>query len=223
MTAAGPGAGSAGGRPPGGRPAGPRAVLVRHGETEWSRDGRHTGSRTDLPLTDRGRAAAEALAPRLAALARRQPGGAFALVLTSPLQRAVETASLAGLAGAESDDDLREWDYGKFDGLTTAQIREQSPGWTVWTGECPGGETIEQVAARADAVIARVRARVPPGQAAVLVAHGHLLRVLAARWGGAPPDAGRWLGLDTGSVSELGWERETPVIRHWNITAELED
>jgi len=193
-------------------PPGPLVVLVRHGETEWSRDGRHTGSRSDPPLTEVGRAAARALAPRLA-------GRQFALVLTSPLQRAGETARLAGLDGVEVEPDLREWDYGEYEGLTTAQIREHAPGWTIWTGGCPGGETIEQVAARADSVIGRVRAALGPEQAAALVAHGHILRVLASRWVGAPPQAGGWLALDTASLSDLGWEREAAVVSHWNLTA----
>jgi probable phosphoglycerate mutase len=194
------------------RPPGPRVVLVRHGQTEWSRDGRHTGSRSDPPLTDAGREAARALAPRLA-------GWPFALALTSPLQRAAETARLAGLESVEVEPDLREWDYGDYEGLTTPQIRERAPGWTIWVGGCPGGESIEQVAARVDRVIGRIRADLGPDQTAALVAHGHVLRVLAARWLDAPPDAGRWLALDTASLSGLGWERDTAVLWYWNLTA----
>jgi broad specificity phosphatase PhoE len=181
-------------------------VLVRHGETEWSASGRHTGT-TDVALTDRGRADAVGLAPALAAWS-------FALVLSSPLARAVETGRLAGLGGgSEIDDRLREWDYGAYEGRTTAEIREDDPGWTIWRGPVPGGETIAQVAARADAVIARVEQ--VDGDVA-LVSHGHLLRVLAARWVGLDPIEGRRLMLDTASLSVLSTEREHHAIRIWN-------
>ena len=191
---------------------GPQLWLVRHGATEWSENGRHT-SYTDLPLLPEGEAAARSLAPRLA-------DHGFALVLTSPRQRARDTARLAGFPDAVVDDDLREWDYGELEGLTTAQIRQRTPGWTIWSGAPEDGETIEEVAARVDGVIRRIRSQLGPHDVAALVAHGHVLRVLAARWVGAPPDAGRWLALDTGSISELGWERDTAVVRHWNVTAE---
>jgi probable phosphoglycerate mutase len=182
------------------------AWLVRHGETEWARLGRHTG-RTDVPLTETGRAQATALRPRLA-------GHEFALVLTSPLSRAADTAVLAGFGGrAIADPDLREWDYGAFEGRLTADIRSRYPGWTIWRGPWPDGETIDQVAARADRVVARIR---EADGDALLVAHGHLLRVLAARWLGLPPASGSLFALGTASVSILDWEHESPVIEMWN-------
>lgn len=187
---------------------GPRVVLVRHGETEWSADGRHTG-RSDIPLTSKGEEQARALAPRLS-------GCAFALVLCSPLSRALRTAELAGLTGIDPDPNLMEWDYGEFDGRTTETIRQQYPGWTVWDGPVPGGETIDQVADRADRVLTRVRA-CPPGSTVALVGHGHNLRVVAARWLGTVPQAGRWLALTTGTLSHLAWEHETAVISSWNV------
>jgi len=185
----------------------PELVLVRHGETEWSRSGRHTG-RTDLPLTEAGRGEARALAPRLAD--RR-----FALVLASPLRRARETARLAGFGDrAEPCDDLRERDYGAYEGRTTAEIREEHPGWNVWTGPLPDGESLEALGERVDRVIARARAA--PGDV-LLFAHAHSLRVLAARWCELPPVEGRRLLVGTGSLSLLGWERETPGIRALNV------
>jgi broad specificity phosphatase PhoE len=185
--------------------------LVRHGETEWSRSGQHT-SRTDLPLTADGERQA-------ASLKRMLAGRKFALVLSSPMRRAVETCRLVGLT-PEVSDDLREWDYGDYEGLTTAEIQKRVPGWTVWTGPAPNGESIEQVAARADHVISQVisRALAADGDAA-LFGHGHLLRVLAARWIGLEPLGGRLLALATASVSVLGYERETRVIRLWNQTS----
>jgi broad specificity phosphatase PhoE len=184
--------------------------LVRHGATEWSENGRHTG-RSDIPLVDEGFRQAERLRSRLAAQR-------FQLVLSSPLQRAVETARMAGFeTGLELDPDLAEWDYGEYDGLTTAQIRERNPGWVLWETGGPGGETPEQVGARADRVVARLR------QAAgnVLVfSHGHFLRVLAIRWLGLAPSAGRHLYLGTAGMGVLGDERETPVLGAWNFSAE---
>jgi probable phosphoglycerate mutase len=181
--------------------------LVRHGETEWSRSGQHT-SRTDLPLTPEGE--------RQAANLKRMLGGhSFALVLSSPMKRAADTARLVGLT-PQIDDDLREWDYGDYEGLTTAEIQKRVPGWTIWTGAPPHGETIEQVAARAERVIARAQAA---GGDVALFGHGHLLRVLAARWIGLEPSAGRLLALSTASLSVLGYERETRVIRLWNQTS----
>jgi len=181
-------------------------VLVRHGATEWSESGRHTG-RTDLPLTVAGRAEAEALRARV--IDRE-----YALVLVSPLQRARETCRLVGLdADAEVDDDLCEWDYGDFEGLTTVEIRRTRPSWTVFTDGSPNGETPAQVGARADQVIGRVDA--VDGTVA-LVAHGHLLRVLAARWIGLPPAGGARLYLGTGTLSTLGFQRETKVVQSWN-------
>jgi broad specificity phosphatase PhoE len=183
--------------------------LVRHGPTEWSESGRHTGT-TDIPLTDAGRAAARSLAGRL----RHQH---FARVLTSPLRRARETCELAGLgSAAEVIDDLREWAYGDYEGLTTAQIRESRPGWTVWRDGCPDGESADDVGRRADRVVARLRET--DGDVAVF-AHGHLLRVLGARWVGLGAAEGAVLGLDTAGLSKLGWEREQPVIRLWNEPA----
>jgi broad specificity phosphatase PhoE len=185
----------------------PRALLLRHGETTWSASGQHTG-RTDIPLTDKGEAQARALRPRLV-------GRNFARILCSPMQRARGTAELAGLSGCEVDPDLVEWDYGDFEGRTTEEIRPEYPGWTVWDGPWPGGETIDEVAGRADRVVALVRA-CPPGSTVALIAHGHILRVLGARWLGLDPGAGRLLALTTGTVSELGWEHETAVIDRWN-------
>jgi broad specificity phosphatase PhoE len=180
--------------------------LVRHGETEWSAGGRHTG-RTDLPLTEEGRRQAERLRERLA---RKS----FALVLSSPLVRAAETCRIAGYGDvAEVDHDLREWDYGDYEGLTTTQIRRKVSGWTIWTGDPPGGETIGQVAERARRVIGR--AGDVKGDVA-LFAHGHLLRILSACWLGLPPDDGRLFALGTASVSILGHEHDTPVISLWN-------
>jgi broad specificity phosphatase PhoE len=181
-------------------------VVVRHGETEWSRAGRHTG-RTDVPLTEDGRRAAERLAPLLASRS-------FALVLTSPLLRARETCELAGLAAAaQVDDDLAEWDYGEYEGRTTAAIRAERPGWSLWSDGVPGGEDAAAVGRRADRVIARLRA--VQGDAAVF-AHAHILRVLAARWVGLDPTQGARLALDPARPSTLGYERETAVIREWN-------
>ena len=181
--------------------------LVRHGETEWSRSGQHT-SRTDLPLTGAGERQAESLKQMLVV-------HSFAMVLSSPMQRAVETCRLVGLT-AEINEDLHEWDYGDYEGLTTPEIQKRVPGWTIFTGAVPNGETMAQVAARADRVI--VRALAEEGDVA-LFGHGHLLRVLAARWAGLEPAAGRLLALSTASLSVLGYERETRVIRLWNQTS----
>jgi len=182
--------------------------LVRHGETEWARLGRHTG-RTDVPLTEEGRAQARELGGRLA-------GHGFGLVLTSPLARASDTASLAGFGStAVADPDLMEWDYGDFEGRLTADIRADYPGWTIWRGPWPGGETIAQVAARADRIIARVRSQANGGDVLVF-AHGHLIRVLAARWLGLAPVSGGLFALGTGTVSVLGWEHGAPVVQTWN-------
>lgn len=183
-------------------------VLVRHGQTEWSREGRHT-SVTDLPLTDVGEDDARAVAPRLA-------GRAFGLVLTSPLQRARRTAELAGFPAAEVDPDLTEWAYGDYEGITTEQIRRTDPGWTIWSHPTPGGESADDVAARVDRVLDRARTALTAGEDVLLVAHGHLLRVLGARWLGLPPQDGRHLRLDTATVSELGYERESAVLERWN-------
>ena len=191
-------------------------ILLRHGETQWSRDGRHTGL-TDVPLTPPGEAAAAALAPVLA-------GRDIRAVFASPLQRAVLTAGLAGLADVKQDPDLREWDYGGYEGMTTPQIREQRPGWYLWRdGVIPGdadhpGETAQQVGARADAVLARVTPLLAEGDV-VLVSHGHLLRVLTARWLGLNPAGGRMFRLGTGTLCTLGAEHGEPVIISWNVPA----
>lgn len=185
-------------------------ILVRHGETEWARDGRHTG-RTDVPLTPRGEEQARALAPLLA-------GREVALTLVSPAQRARRTAELAGLSPAETDERLWEWDYGAYEGRTTPQIDEERPGWSLWRDGVIGGETAAQVGARVDGVLDRVRGSLADGDV-VLAAHGHVLRVLTARWLGLPPDAGRLFKLGTGTVSTLGTEHDEPVISSWNVPA----
>jgi broad specificity phosphatase PhoE len=185
---------------------GQEVFLVRHGETEWTLSGQHT-SRTDLPLTDHGREQAQAAARQLA-------GHEFARVLSSPLQRAVETAQLAGFGDrVQLRDDLREWDYGEYEGLTTPQVRERDPGWSLWHSPSPGGETPEQVAARVDRVIAEARAAA--GDVAIF-AHGHVLRVLAARWLEQDPRFGERLALQTATVSVLGYEHEASVLWRWN-------
>jgi probable phosphoglycerate mutase len=179
--------------------------LVRHGATEWSKSGRHT-STTDLPLLPEGEDEACALVPRLA-------DRDFAVVLTSPRSRARRTAELAGFPDAEVDDDLVEWGYGSYEGVTTDEIRETAPGWTVWTHPCPGGETSEQVSARLDRVVARCLA---VSGHCLLFGHAHALRALTARWLRLPVSDGRLLRLDTGTISELGHEREEPVVLRWN-------
>ncbi|HEV3333513.1 MAG TPA: histidine phosphatase family protein [Bryobacteraceae bacterium] len=180
--------------------------LFRHGETEWSLSGAHTG-RTDLPLTDAGRARAEAIY-------RYLKGRRFALVLTSPLSRARETCRLAGYGdAAQNDPNLMEWDYGDYEGLTTKEIRKQAPGWLLWTHGVPHGETVEQVAQRARAVIERAAAA---GGDVALFAHGHILRILTACWLSLAPGDGRLFALGTGSLSILGYEHETRVITLWN-------
>jgi probable phosphoglycerate mutase len=193
-------------------PADRHVWLVRHGETEWARLGRHTG-RTDVPLTQRGREQA-------AALGRRLADHPFGLVLTSPLDRSTETARLAGYGEmALPDPDLMEWDYGANEGRTTAEIRTGDPDWTIWRGPWRGGETADQVGARADRVIARIRSS-PVGDILVF-AHGHLLRVFAARWIELPPAAGGRFELATATVSIVGWERETRSIELWNEACHL--
>lgn len=190
-----------------------RVWLVRHGETEWARLGRHTG-RTDIPLTDTGRDQARAIGRRLA-------GHRFGLVLTSPLSRAAETARLAGFGEtAATIDDLKEWDYGALEGRTTADICSEMPGWTIWRGPWPDGETADQVGARADRAIARIRASRAAGDVLVF-AHGHLLRVLTARWIGLGPASGGLFELATATLSILGWDRESPSIELWNEACHL--
>jgi broad specificity phosphatase PhoE len=179
---------------------------IRHGETAWSLSGQHTGT-TDIPLTDNGRRLAERMRPVLAK-------EAFALVLVSPLQRARETCALAGLGDtAVIEPDLVEWNYGEYEGLTPKQIDEMAPGWLLFRDGCPGGEAPEQVGARVDRVIARARA--VEGDVA-LFAHGHVLRVLAARWLGLPAGGGQHFLLDTGTLSVLGYYRDIPAVRIWN-------
>jgi len=180
-------------------------VLVRHGETEWSRELKHTG-RTDVPLTEEG----ERQARRLAEALR---GREFALVLSSPLRRALETAGLAGFE-PELRDELMEWDYGDYEGRRTAEIREEIPDWTIWRYGARNGESAEEVGARADRIVGEIRR----ADGDVLIfAHGHLLRVLAARWLELAPTEGRLLGLDAGTLSTLGYEREQPVLGTWNL------
>ena len=189
-------------------------ILLRHGETAWSKSGQHTG-RTDIPLTANGEAAAKALAP---VLARRD----IVAVFTSPAKRATTTVALAGLVGARQDPDLWEWDYGGYEGLTTSQIQKEHPGWNLWRdGVIPGdaahpGETIEQVGKRADRVLARAEPLLADGDVA-LVAHGHVLRVLAARYLLLDPSYGRLFRLDTGTISTMGSERGDPIISSWNV------
>jgi probable phosphoglycerate mutase len=180
--------------------------LVRHGETEWSRDGKHTGT-TDLPLTPVGEEAARSLRDRLA-------GVEFDLVLSSPLRRAFDTAVLAGFPDPVVDGDAREWVYGDYEGITTDEIRSTVPGWTIWSHGALGGESPDQVGRRADRVVARVRAEV--GKRALIFAHGHFLRVLCARWLGLSAARGVHFELDTSTVSVLGWEREDPAVVRWN-------
>jgi probable phosphoglycerate mutase len=184
-------------------------VLARHGETEWSRSLRHTG-KTDLPLTEEGRRQASALGPRL-------KGWTFSLVLTSPLQRALETCRLAGYGEqAQVRPDLLEWDYGRYEGLTTPQIQEIQPDWSLWRDGCPGGEQAADVGRRTDRVIAEVRG--VDGDV-LIFAHGHVLRVLTARWLGEPPETGRHYALQTATLSVLSYEHTDPVIRLWNLPA----
>ena len=183
----------------------PQLYLVRHGETEWSASGRHT-SVTDVALTAAGEDAARGLAPVLSELGVRD-------VLTSPRIRARRTAELAGFPDAQIDDDLVEWFYGDYEGVTTAEIRESVPGWTVWTHPTPGGEIAAQITERLDRVIARVRATPEP---TLVFAHSHSLRALAARWLGQDVSLGQHLVLDTASLSVLGDDRGTPVIQRWN-------
>ncbi|MFE7039178.1 histidine phosphatase family protein [Streptomyces atratus] len=190
-------------------------IMIRHGETEWSRTGRH-GGRTDLALTDAGVAAAEALAPKLA-------GRDLVAVFSSPLSRALRTAEFAGLSGVTPDADLAEWDYGGYEGLTAAQIQQMRPGWDLWRdGVVPGdadhpGEQLHQVAARTDAVLERVRPLLSDGDVAI-VAHGHLQRVLTSRWLGLDPSASRLFGHPhPGTISILGLEHEQPVVLAWSL------
>jgi len=183
-----------------------QVYVVRHGETEWSLSGQHTGV-TDILLTEKGRAVARRLQPILAKVS-------FSLVLTSPLGRARETCELVGLGGrAIVEPDLMEWNYGEYEGLTAKQIHAKRPGWVIFRDGSPGGETPEEVAARADRVIARVRAA--PGNVA-LFAHGHIFRVLVSRWIGLPPATGQHFLLDTATLNILGYYRDSPAVKVWN-------
>ena len=179
--------------------------VIRHGETEWSRDGLHT-SHTELELTPEGEDVARRLKGRL-------EGVEFDLVLTSPRVRARRTAELAGFTEVEPDEDLTEWDYGDYEGLTTAKIREDVPGWTVWSDPCPGGETAADVSTRLDRVVARVREH---GGRVLVFSHGHASRALAARWLDQPVEEGRLFSLDTATISVLAYERESPTVARWN-------
>jgi probable phosphoglycerate mutase len=182
-------------------------VAVRHGATAWSQSLRHTG-RTDIELEPVGREQAREVGRRLA-------GHRFALVLTSPLTRARETSALAGFADAEVCDDLAEWNYGAYEGMTTAEIRADAPDWSLWRDGVPGGETLEEVGRRADRVVALVRQTAGD---VLVFAHAHILRVIAARWIARPPGDGARLVLNPATISVLGWERETPVVERWNVT-----
>ena len=179
--------------------------VIRHGETEWSRDGRHT-SHSELELTAEGEDVARRLAERL-------DGREFDLVLTSPRSRARRTAELAGFPDAHVEEDLTEWDYGDYEGLTTATIRETLPGWTVWSHSCPGGEGADEVSRRMDRVVAKVRAH---GGRVLVFSHGHASRALAARWLEQPVQEGRLFSLDTATISVLAYERESPTVALWN-------
>jgi probable phosphoglycerate mutase len=179
--------------------------VIRHGETEWSRDGLHT-SHTELELTPEGEDVARKLKGRL-------EGVDFDLVLSSPRIRARRTAELAGFTDVEDDEDLTEWDYGDYEGLTTAKIRETVPGWTVWSHDCPGGEDAADVSARMDRVVARVREH---GGRVLVFSHGHASRALAARWLDQPVEEGRLFSLDTATISGLAYERESPTVARWN-------
>jgi probable phosphoglycerate mutase len=193
-------------------------ILLRHGQTEWSAAGRHTG-RTDIPLTPQGVADAAALAPMVK---RIVAAGRLAAVFASPARRAQRTAELAGLTVTKTDPDLWEWDYGGYEGVTTAEIQRTRPGWSLWRdGVIPGdadhpGETIEEVGQRVDRVLGRVAPLLADGDVA-LVAHGHVLRVLTARYLGLPPVDGRLFRLDTGTVSTLGAEHDEPIVLTWNV------
>jgi probable phosphoglycerate mutase len=186
-------------------------VLIRHGQTEWSASGRHT-SYTDLPLTELGEQQARALRPALA-------GRRFVAVLSSPRQRSLDTARLAGIEVTGVEDDLAEWDYGEYEGITSAQIHEQRPDWSLWRDGCPGGESPEQVGDRLDRLLAKARELAAEGDVA-LIGHGHSLRVAGARWVDLSPSAGAVLVLHTATVSTLGFEHKRPAIVHWNVPVE---
>jgi broad specificity phosphatase PhoE len=187
----------------------PVVWVVRHGETEWSRSGQHT-SRTDLDLTENGEEQARALRPVLVK-------AGIELTFCSPRRRARQTAELAGLAPVTITDDLAEWDYGELEGLKTADIQKKLPGWTIWEGPWPGGETAADVSRRADRLIEEVLSS--GAERVALVGHGHFSRVVTARWVGADVTVGQWLDLDTATVSQLGWSHGERVLRQWNVPA----
>jgi len=189
-----------------------RVVLLRHGQTEWSQSGQHTG-RSDIPLTEAGRAQARTVAPLLARLALADP-----YVVSSPRKRALDTATLVGLTVAETTEELAEWDYGDYEGLTTDEIRTEVPGWTVWTHSCPGGETADSVHDRADAILARATVELAHRDV-VLVGHGHFSRALLARWVALPVIAGIHFGMSPGGIAVLGHEHGRSQITAMNITA----
>jgi broad specificity phosphatase PhoE len=193
-------------------PGGPKLWLLRHGETEWSLSGQYTGL-TDLPLTADGEEQARSARPALL-------GNHFDLVLTSPLQRARRTAELAGYPDAEVEPNAVEWDYGDYEGINSAVVRAENPGYLIWDSGVPNGETLAQVSARADAIVARVRAPQPDGSTAanvLLVAHGHFLRILTARWLGLDAGDGRHFVLGTAKVCTLGWDKNTPAVEQWGL------
>lgn len=189
------------------------AYLLRHGQTDWSTSGRHTG-RTDVPLNTEGEQGALEAGHLLRAL---RGSARLVIVLSSPRSRALRTAELAGLTVDEVTEDLAEWDYGEYEGLTTAQIRERVPGWTVWTHPCPGGESADQVGARAVKVIERIRAVLPHGDV-ILVGHGHFSRVLVAGWIGLPAPSGVHFGLEAAGIAVLGGERGVPQVHRLNVS-----
>ncbi|MCB4208619.1 histidine phosphatase family protein [Arthrobacter sp. UM1] len=194
-----------------GIPAYPSLWLLRHGQTEWSKSGQYTG-RTDLDLTETGVRQAEEAGERIRAM-----GLHFDLVLSSPMSRARRTAELAGLGEPEIVDDAREWDYGDYEGLRSADLRKQNPSYVLWDSGVPNGERLAEVGARADRIIERVRAEVPEGGNAVLVAHGHFSRILAARWIGLDPVHGRNFLLETARLCHLGWDKRDPAIQGWGL------
>lgn len=195
----------------------PAVIVIRHGETEWSRSGRHTGS-TDLPLTEAGCEQARYAGGIVRTLLGGRPVGA---VISSPRQRALKTAELAGFAVTEVSADAREWDYGAYEGLTSPQIRERDPDWRIWDGATPGGETAEDVRARVDRLLAAVQQMAANGSV-LIFSHGHASRCIAARWLGEPIQSGRHYRLGTGAVCGLDFEHAAPVILHWNLDQSID-
>ncbi len=192
----------------------PRLWLVRHGETEWSRCGQYTGL-TDLPLTPLGEEQARSAGEKLAAI--QEAGTSFDLIMTSPSQRASHTAELAGFPDAEAVDYAHEWDYGDYEGVRSAEVRERNPSYLIWDDGVPAGETIEQVGVRAERIVQRVRTELADGGNAVLFSHGHFSRILAATWLGLGAGQGRHFLLGTAEVCRLGWDKKTPAIEAWGL------